>query len=775
MKSIRYLLILLVFSTVSINQSCNSKKTNEWIEVSADFIPYIQAYTGGIISTTSGIQIQLTQAAKIAISLNELVENNLFNFEPSIEGKIKWIDNETVEFIPNQVLAMDELYQAGFDLSKVAEVPSSLNKFKFSFKTIKQSAKLNLDFLQSNSNDLSQQFLNGSIETADLVDLAVLKECLSARQGNTPLTISWDNDVQAKHYPFTISGIKRGALLSDIQVDFKGEPLNIDENFNEKVEVVPLGTFKINDMRMMPGKDPIMEIHFSNPLQNNQLLQGLVKVYGTDKPDAVIDGQVLRVFFPSNTNQSFKVELFPGILSSDGSSLSQGKLFETGITSQNPEVRFPNSGNILPQTNGLSIPFEAVHLNKIDVKVIQILESNIPRFLASNQLQGSSGLRQTGKVVAITTVDLKRQSISKRAEFTGYSINLDEIVKTQPGAIYRIELDFKKEYADLPCLDNSSTLEQVKPEPNFRALNQATYYGYDDWYDEDEDDYQYRYDWRQRDNPCDPSYYRYGRTAVSNFLSTEIGLMAKEGKDDVWHFYANNLISGKQYPNVSLEVLDYQLQSIAKLNTDKDGYAQLAGELKDTPFLLVASAGNHKSYLKLVRGEMRPLGSFDVSGEAINEGIKAFLYAERGVWRPGDTIFLNSVIESQSEMMLQGNNPPLVLSVYNPRGQRIHKEIKPYLKDNSITGFKFKTQAGGVTGTYRAVLQFGSASFVKYLRVETVQPNRLKMALDFPSEIILNSNSNIPLKLSSLWLHGSPASGLRATVNTVLRSSHNKF
>ena len=149
--------------------------------------------------------------------------------------------------------------------------------------------------------------------------------------------------------------------------------------------------------------------------------------------------------------------------------------------------------------------------------------------------------------------------------------------------------------------------------------------------------------------------------------------MAKEGKDDVWHFYANNLISGKQYTNVSLEVLDYQLQSIAKLNTDKDGYAQLAGELKDTPFLLVASAGNHKSYLKLVRGEMRPLGSFDVSGEAINEGIKAFLYAERGVWRPGDTIFLNSVIESQSEMMLQGNNPPLVLSVYNPRGQRIHK------------------------------------------------------------------------------------------------------
>ncbi|MEX1189675.1 MAG: MG2 domain-containing protein [Bacteroidia bacterium] len=775
MFKFRYLFILLLFTSFLSQNSCNSKAKKEWISVSPDFIPYIQAYTGGIISTTSSIKIQLTQAAKIALAINDVVDNDLFQFEPSLNGKVKWLDSETVEFLPDAPLNMDEIYNAKFNLGKVSETPSSLQNFEFSFKTIRQSAKLLVDFLQTDASNSSQQYLTGSIQTADLVDSEVIKECLSARQGTTQLNISWEKDVTPNHYQFTILGIQRSSVLSDIHVNFSGKPINIEEEFNEKIEVVPSGVFQINSMRMMPGKDAIMEIHFSDPLNNTQLLQGLVKVYGTDKPDAVADGQVIRIFFPNNQTDQYTVELFPGIQSSAGKLLSEGKLFKSSKPSPNPDVRFPNNGSILPQTKGLNIPFEAIHLNKVDVKIIRILEDNIPRFLSSNQLQGNSGLRQTGKIVAVTTIDLKRPVLTKRGDYSGYSLNLDEIVKTEPGAIYRVELSYKHEYADLACLDNATSLEELKPNPDFRKLNQNSYYGYDDWYEEEDYDYDYSYNWRQRENPCDPSFYRYGRTAVSNFLATSIGLMAKEGKDDSWHFYTSNIIDGNQISNVQLNVLDYQLQPIATLTTDKDGYAQLSGDLNDTPFMVTASLGDQKSYLKLIRGEMRPVGSFDVSGESINEGIKAFLYTERGVWRPGDTVFLNSIIESQSEAMAAANQPPLVLSVFNSRGQKIHKEIKPYLKDKSLYGFSFNTQAGSPTGVYRAVLEFGSATFVKYLRVETIQPNRLKMALKFPDDIIRNSNSNIPIQINSSWLHGSPAAGLRANVTASLSDVTTEF
>lgn len=765
----RYLKLFLLLCFISGAFSCNKSPKTKWIEVSSDFIPYIQAFTGGAISTTSTIKIQLTQASKLPIVIGELIDNSLFNFKPEINGKLKWIDQETVEFVPNDYLEMGKIYEAGFKLSEVADVPSNMKDFKFSFKTIKQSARMHLEFLQTSLADPNVQYINGLIETADFADASALANSLKASQNGNDLEIEWSKSIRPKQYEFQIKDIQRGNSQSKVKIEFLGDELGFKDKIEEEIDIPAQGEFFIHDMRMMPGSEPAMEIHFSDPLKPNQLLQGLVKVYGLDKPDAVADGQVLRVFLPSPGNGSYTIECFPGIENKQGEKLKKGKKFQSAESIQTPDVRFPGDGNILPQASGLKIPFEAIHLKKVDVKIIRILENNVPRFFSRNELRGSTEIKQTGKIVALTTIDLDLPPLNERNSYAGYTLDLNEIVKTQPGAIYRAELSYKPDYVELSCLDVADKLEQLKPKPDFRKLNQASYYGYDDWYEED---YYYdnNYDWRERNNPCDLSFYRYGRSAVSNFIATRIGLMAKEGKDDTWHFYATDLITGQPLPGVNFEIFDYQLQSIAKLIGDKNGHSILKGKLEDTPFLLAASQGNQKNYLKMNRGDLRPIGSFDVSGNALEEGLKGFLYTERGVWRPGDTVFLNAIIEKQFESK---NQPPFVLNVYNPRGQRIHREVKPYKNDQSLYDFQFKTQGEGVTGSYRAVLEMGSASFVKYLRVETIQPNRLKMKLTFPSDVV--RNSEVPINLLANWLHGSPASGLRADVKAVLRQANTSF
>ena len=45
-----------------------------------------------------------------------------------------------------------------------------------------------------------------------------------------------------------------------------------------------------------------------------------------------------------------------------------------------------------------------------------------------------------------------------------------------------------------------------------------------------------------------------------------------------------------------------------------------------------------------------------------------------------------------------------------------------------------------VTGNYKAVFRIGGATFTKRIRIETVKPNRLKINLNFPGEILGGSD-----------------------------------
>src|SRR5690606_2980341 len=53
-------------------------------------------------------------------------------------------------------------------------------------------------------------------------------------------------------------------------------------------------------------------------------------------------------------------------------------------------------------------------------------------------------------------------------------------------------------------------------------------------------------------------------------------------------------------------------------------------------------------------------------------------------------------------------------------------------------------------------------------KIETVMPNRLKIALDFGNRKILRKDSNTPVALSAKWLFGADVQNLDARVETVI-------
>ena len=81
------------------------------------------------------------------------------------------------------------------------------------------------------------------------------------------------------------------------------------------------------------------------------------------------------------------------------------------------------------------------------------------------------------------------------------------------------------------------------------------------------------------------------------------------------------------------------------ITTNANGFASI--DTGATPFYLLAEKSGEKGYLKLSKGTALPVSHFDVGGENVTRGFKGFIYGERGVWRPGDDIFLTFVLEDE--------------------------------------------------------------------------------------------------------------------------------
>ena len=419
--------------------SCTGKSP-KWLEVSADFIPFVNAYTGGIISGTSAIRVRLAQDIQGIVSFGEPVEDDYFEFEPAISGKTRWIDASTIEFIPEKRLPQNQQYTAHFNLGKLLKVPEKLQDMAFSFKTIKQSAEVTLGYPQTYApENPSLQYVEGTILTADKADLETVKKTIQASQKQGSRTINWSQSADQRRHYFKIEQIQRPATLSGILlVNYDGDAFESDETQEWKRELVPQNEFKVIHTAVVNDDEPRVEIIFSDPLLEMQDLTGLIQVPGVDMPDAVITGHTLAVYKADAGESSITLSISPGILNAQGKALDTGGNYTVTYDDPKPDVRFPGSGVILPGDDGMLVSFEAVSLKKVDVQITRIFENNIPQFLQNNHISGGSGLKQVGKVIAIKTIPLETAHIASRKKYSGYALNLNELIKTEPGAIYRV-------------------------------------------------------------------------------------------------------------------------------------------------------------------------------------------------------------------------------------------------------------------------------------------------------------------------------------------------
>ncbi|MEL6392057.1 MAG: MG2 domain-containing protein [Bacteroidota bacterium] len=164
------------------------------------------------------------------------------------------------------------------------------------------------------------------------------------------------------------------------------------------------------------------------------------------------------------------------------------------------------------------------------------------------------------------------------------------------------------------------------------------------------------------------------------------------------------------------------------------------------------------------------MSKFDVSGVSARAGIKGAFYAERGVWRPGDEVFLNFVIEDRLAKLPPSY--PVEFELIDPRGRSIEKRSVT-AEVGDIYPLYFETDPDDPTGNWRAVVRVGGQTFSRNIMIETIKPNRLKIDLDFNGQALSPANNTIGLK--SAYLTGAKADGLKADVSWELKTDYRGY
>jgi len=218
----------------------------------------------------------------------------------------------------------------------------------------------------------------------------------------------------------------------------------------------------------------------------------------------------------------------------------------------------------------------------------------------------------------------------------------------------------------------------------------------------------------------------------SKILSiSDIGLIVKEDNDNMYVF-ANSIRNATPLSNVKVSFISSTNQRLYTATTDNEGTAVFKDISKHSPgfhvAMVTAKMNEEFSFVWLSKSKVET-SRFDVGGRMPNKtNLNALVYAERNLYRPGETISASTVLRDE-----RWNTPgeiPVKMKLLMPNGKEFanHKKI---LNTEGSCETSFKLPHTAMTGTYMLEVYTGNDILLNSynISVEDFMPDRLKVQL----------------------------------------------
>ena len=732
---------------------CSRTKSNT---AQPEINKYIYGYTSGTITSNAHIYIYLDKTPDKSFPIGEPLPGDLLKISPAIKGQLFLKEERILEFIPQQGFTNGQEYRLRLHLGALFNVPSDYNYFEFSVKVVDLQASFNPgNFTTTSSNDtLNYQ---ASLYTSDHMESQEIEKQVTAQIDNQSLPIEWSHSGNTHH--FTVYPILKTEQPQTLTLRFGNKVINQKE-FQENIPGNQ--QFSVLNVQLNDNDRQSLRIDLSENVDPSQNLEGLITIQGVSDIRYKTNANTIFLFYTIQEDaESIEVTVHKGIRSSENKILEEPYTQTVYLPSSNPAIRFIGEGIIVPSEGKVWVPFSAVALKAVDVQIIKVFDQNMNFFLQQNSYDGTGDLIRTARPVFRQKIALNPEgSPINLNHWNDFTLNLSDLVKLEKGVIYRIEIRFRKSYTTLDCAsegqDNTDYYDQ--------DWDGNDYYYSNYYYNND-------YRWSDRDNPCTDSYYTGDRFISKNIINTSLGILAKRGSDNRYFVAVNDIVTAAPVANCMISLYNYQNQKIDSVQTDKNGFAYLNTDMK--AFIAQARKGQDKAWLKISDANSLSLSNFDISGQDVQSGLKGFIYGERGVWRPGNDIYLSFILEDKQHLLPAGH--PIIAQLIDPKGNTTATR-KSVTGDIPIHTFRFSTAEDAPTGYWKCVVQIGGNRFTKTLRIETIKPNRLSINMIFPNEQVVGKGiSNSIVKVKTRWLNGASTPNRKAITEVKLNRSQYTF
>src|SRR5690606_31898330 len=120
---------------------------------------------------------------------------------------------------------------------------------------------------------------------------------------------------------FVIEEVARKDSEGEVHVSWDGMPIGVKKTGNLNYTIPSLKDFKVMSARIRHGEENYIAVRFSDPLQSNQDLYGLVQLHQTrNAPRVVINQNELKIYPASALKDEINLTLYNSIKNIAGKS-----------------------------------------------------------------------------------------------------------------------------------------------------------------------------------------------------------------------------------------------------------------------------------------------------------------------------------------------------------------------------------------------------------------------------------------------------------------------
>src|SRR5215469_3633120 len=320
----------------------------------------------------------------------------------------------------------------------------------------------------------------------------------------------------------------------------------------------------------------------------------------------------------------YNVDILSGLPAATGEEMREKFSTRIVVPDRKPQIRFSGAGYVLPKQDTSGLPVTTINVDKVKLRLLQVNERNL-----------------------VPSIDAERLTMS----FSSYEV--DEIINRTGSLVWEGEMAITGER-------NRAVTTAIPLKDMLREKGPGVYLAVAE-----------RGDLRQDE---------YAEPATNWVLVSNLGLAAYKGTDGL-AVNVRSLADGKPLPNVAVRLYARNNGQLAEATTDIGGIAHIPGGLLrgrggDEPFVVTAyGSENDFNFLEIGRAAF-DLSDRGVSGRPQPGPIDAFLYTDRGIYRPGETVELVALVRDDKADAMSGL--PIALRLLRPDGSEVeHRLLAP--------------------------------------------------------------------------------------------------